>query len=94
MFGNPLGPLAMSTKRSPQDMKLIEETLMYIAGNLHNIRNVFGVNSEQYESAASILDQFKEQMRQKKFNESEIDEVMQKMSLDDSSNKSEGAKSA
>jgi hypothetical protein len=92
MFGNPLGPLAMSTKRSPQDMKLIEETLTYIAANLQNIRNVFGVNSEQYESAASILDQFKEQMRQKKFNESEIDELMQKMSLDDSSNKSEGAK--
>jgi hypothetical protein len=92
MFGNPLGPLAMSTKRSPQDMKLIEETLMYIAANLQNIRNVFGVNSEQYESAASILDQFKEQMRQNKFNESEIDELMQKMSLDDSSNKSEGAK--
>jgi hypothetical protein len=92
MFGNPLGPLAMSTKRSPQDMKLIEETLTYIAANLQNIRNVFGVNSEQYESAASILDQFKEQMRQNKFNESEIDELMQKMSLDDSSNKSEGAK--
>jgi urease gamma subunit len=94
MFGNPLGPLAMSTKRSPQDMKLIEETLMYIAANLQNIRKVFGVKSEQYESAASILDQFKEQMRQKKFNEGEIDELMQKMSLDDSSNKSEGAKSA
>lgn len=95
MFGNPLGPLVMSAKSSQEEkIKLVEETLLYIDANLQNIRNVFGVNSEQYESAASILDQFKERLRRIKLNhnQKEIDGLMQQMSLDDSSSKLEGAK--
>lgn len=85
MFGDPLRPLAMATKRSPEDLKIIEETLSYIAANLHNIRNVFGVSSEQYESASSILDQFKAEMKKKNIDEAQIEQLMQKMSLDEPS---------
>jgi hypothetical protein len=105
MFGDPLKQLAnMSAKGekrqfSPQEQKLIEEVVQYIHANLRNIRNVWGVGSEQYESAASILDQYLEsKLQQLKVDKEDvdIDALLQKMSLDDqaqTTSKSSQAKS-
>jgi hypothetical protein len=92
MFGDPLRQIAsMSAKGdkkqlTPQDQKLIEEVIQYIYANLKNIRNVWGVGSEQYESAASILDQYLESnLQQLKIDKEDVDieGLMQKMSLED-----------
>ena len=88
MFGNPLGSLvAMSLNKaslSEDDRKLIESTLTWIRSNLENIRNTWGSGSEQYESAVSIMETFFKDEMKKNNVDADIEELMQKMSLDGS----------
>lgn len=88
MFGNPLGPLiAMSLNKSglsEDDRKLIESTLTWIRSNLENIRKTWGSGSEQYESAMSIMETLLKDEMKKNNVDADVEELMQKLSLDDS----------
>ena len=95
MFGDPLRNVAaMSANKSPPSLetsKLVEEVLFWIKSNLRNIEAVWGRGSEQYESAASIMEQYIK--RNTDLEKDDIEKLMQKMSLEDSSSTSESNKS-
>lgn len=97
MFGDPLRPLAvMSVSRrplSPDSRKLMEEVQEYLLRNLKNIQTTWGVGSEQYESAAAILDSLEKNLKKPNVNKSDIDELMQNLSLGDSSSAPDSTKS-
>jgi hypothetical protein len=97
MFGDPLRPLAVmsASKRSvsPDTRKLMEEVQEYLLRNLRNIQNTWGVGSEQYESAAAILDSLEKNLKKPDVKRSDINELMQKLSLGDSNSVADSTKS-
>ena len=87
MFGNPLSGImstakTSSSESSPETLKLVEQVLDYIRANLVNIRNTWGAESVQYQSAAEIMDQYlEENMKKLKVAKPDLEELMKNMSL-------------
>jgi len=89
VFGSPVGNMIKSNANkatpSPETLKLIEAVLDYIRSNLSNIEATWGVGSPQYESASQLLDQYlTENLNRVNVQKSDLEELMQKMSLEDS----------
>jgi len=74
-----------SSDQSPETLKQVEAVLDYIRSNLKNIEATWGVGSPQYISATQIMDQYlTENIRKLNVRRSDLDDLMQKMSLEDS----------
>lgn len=74
-----------STRQTqPLPIQVIEEVLNFIRGNLHNIEGSFGKNSPQYRSAVQLMDDWlQENVKEVNVEQSDLDELVQKMSLSD-----------
>ena len=69
---------------SEQTLKLIDALLDYIRSNLSNIRNVWGVDSEQYKSASKIMNTYlDENLKKHDLKKDDIADLLEKMSLDE-----------
>ena len=78
---------------SEDDRNLIDSTLTWIKSNLQLIRNTWGTGSEQYESAAAIMESFLKDEMKKNNVEADIGELMQNLSLDESKSTSDSNQS-
>ncbi len=87
MFGDPIGKLMSSVKTDPQPseetLRLFEQVLDYIRGNLANIRKTWGPESAQYKSASEIMNRFlDENALRLKVEKPDLEDLMKNMKLD------------
>jgi len=76
--------LAMATQARPLPLRVIEEVLNFIRGNLQNVESSWGKDSPQYRSAVQLMDEWlNDHVKQLNLEKSDLDELMQKMSLND-----------
>jgi 2-methylcitrate dehydratase PrpD len=77
--------MAPHGQTNPLPLQVIEEVLNFIRGNLNNIENSWGKHSPQYRSAVQLMDAWlDENVKQLNLEKSDLDELMQKLSLNDS----------
>ncbi|ETN45204.1 uncharacterized protein HMPREF1541_10081 [Cyphellophora europaea CBS 101466] len=68
----------------PETLVLINNVLDFIRGNLANIEKVWGRDSTQFKSASTIMEQYlDDNLRKINVKRSDIDDLMQKLSIDD-----------
>lgn len=99
MFGDPLSSLALhpictmslyNAQTSSQDgmssetLALVEAVLDYIRANLENIKKVWGVDSAQYKSAATIMNSYlDENLKKQGIEKDDIADLLKDLKLDD-----------
>ena len=77
-------PIVMASQGQPLPLKVIEQVLNFIRGNLYNIECSWGKNSQQYTSALQLMNEWlDDNVAQLKVGQSDLDELMQKMSLNE-----------
>ena len=99
MFGDPLSSLALhpictmslyNAQTSSQDgmssetLALVEAVLDYVRANLENIKKVWGVDSAQYKSAATIMNSYlDENLKKQGIEKDDIADLLKDLKLDD-----------
>jgi hypothetical protein len=72
----------MAAPGQPLPLQVIEQVLNFIRGNLYNIESSWGIDSPQYRSAVQLMnDWLDDNVKQLNLGQSDLDELMQKMSL-------------
>lgn len=73
---------AMAAPGQPLPLQVVEQVLNFIRGNLYNIESSWGIDSPQYRSAFQLMnDWMDDNFKQLNLGQSDLDELMQKMSL-------------
>lgn len=68
----------------PGSLKLLEAVLDHIRSNLENIKNVWGVDSDQYKSAATILNSYlDENLKQGGVKRDDIADLLEGLNLNE-----------
>jgi hypothetical protein len=74
----------MTSQAQPLPLQVIEQILNFIRGNLYNIECSWGKDSPQYRSALQLMNEWlDENVKQLNLGQSDLDELMQKMSLNE-----------
>ena len=77
-------PIAMTSQAQPLPLQVIEQILNFIRGNLYNIECSWGKDSPQYRSALQLMNEWlDDNVKQLDLGQPDIDELMQKMSLNE-----------
>jgi len=74
----------LTMARTEDRLEQMNQLLDHIRANLRNIRRTWGEPSPQYESAVEIMEQaLTEHARRLEFGEGELDELMEKLKLEE-----------
>ena len=72
----------MASQGQTLPLQVIEQVLNFIRGNLYNIESSWGQDSPQYRSAVQLMNEWlDENVKRLNVEQSDLDEVMQKLSL-------------
>jgi len=72
----------MASQGQTLPIQVIEQVLNFIRGNLYNIESSWGKDSPQYRSAVHLMNEWlDENVKRLNVEQSDLDEVMQKLSL-------------
>lgn len=72
----------MASQGQTLPIQVIEQVLNFIRGNLYNIESSWGKDSPQYRSAVQLMNEWlDENVKRLNVEQSDLDEVMQKLSL-------------
>jgi hypothetical protein len=75
----------MASQSPPLPLQVIEQVLNFIRGNLYNIESSWGKDSPQYRSAVQLMNEWlDDNVKRLNVDQSNLDELMQKMSLGES----------
>lgn len=74
----------MTSQGQSLPLRVIEQVLNFIRGNLYNIESSWGKDSPQYRSAVQLMNEWlDENVKQLNLGQSDLDELMQRMSLNE-----------